>query len=87
MDKYLEVKKIFESNEGKENAIYMSKYMRNMFDFYGIPAQKRKVLYSGFIKKEKNNKKVDWEFLDKCYLDNHREFQYLVYDYLLAMKK
>ena len=23
--------------------------------------------------------------LDKCYEDNHREFQYLVYDYLIAM--
>lgn len=35
--------------------------------------------------KEKKLKKIDWEFLDKCYEDNHREFQYLVYDYLIAM--
>ena len=34
MDKYLELKKIFESNMNKENAVSMSKYMRNMFDFY-----------------------------------------------------
>ena len=32
MDKYLEIKKMFESKEDKENAIAMSKYMRNMFD-------------------------------------------------------
>ena len=63
MDKYLEIKEIFESREDKENAIAMSKYMRNMFDFYGLPTPKRKEE------------------------DSHREFQYLVYDYLLAMKQ
>ena len=87
MNKYLEVKKIFELNENKENAIAMSKYMRNMFDFYGIQAPKRKEIYNEFIKKEKKSKEIDWELLDKCYEDNHREFQYLVYDYLLAMKQ
>ena len=87
MDKYLEIKKIFESREDKENAVAMSKYMRNMFDFYGLPTPKRKEVYNDFIKAEKKTKKIDWEFLDKCYEDNHREFQYFVYDYLLAMKQ
>ncbi len=87
MDKYLEIKKIFESREDKENAVAMSKYMRNMFDFYGLPPPKRKEVYNDFIKAEKKTKKIDWEFLDKCYEDNHREFQYFVYDYLLAMKQ
>ena len=87
MDKYLEIKKIFELNKNKENAIAMSKYMRDMFEFYGIPSPKRKELYSEFIKSEKKAKQIDWDFLDKCYEDNHREFQYLVYDYLLKMKQ
>lgn len=87
MDKYLEIKKAFETIEDKENAIAMSKYMRNMFDFYGIPTPKRKDVYKDFIKLEKQAKKIDWEFLDKCYEDKHREFQYLVYDYLLATKQ
>ncbi len=87
MNKYLEIKKIFESMEDKENAIAMSKYMRNLFDFYGLPTPKRKEVYHDFIKSERKSKKIDWEFLDKCYDDNHREFQYLVYDYLLAMKQ
>ena len=42
MNKYIEIKKIFESKEDKENAIAMSKYMRNMFEFYGLPTPKRK---------------------------------------------
>ena len=87
MDKYLEIKKMFESKEDKENAIAMSKYMRNMFDFYGLPTPKRKEVYNNFIKNEKKLKTIDWDFLDKCYEDSHREFQYLVYDYLLSMKQ
>lgn len=87
MDKYLEIKKIFELREDKENAIAMSKYMRNMFDFYGLPTPKRKDVYNNFIKSEKKAKVIDWKFLDKCYEDKHREFQYLVYDYLLATKQ
>ena len=53
MDKYSEIKKIFESREDKENAVAMSKYMRNMFDFYGLPTPKRKEVYNYFIKAEK----------------------------------
>jgi len=87
MNKYLEIKKVFEAKEDKENAIAMSKYMRNMFDFYGIPSSKRKEIYNNFIKNEKKLKMIDWNFLDDCYEDNHREFQYLVYDYLLSMKQ
>ena len=85
MDKYLEIKKLFEQNEDKENAIAMAKYMRNLFEFYGLATPKRKKLYKDFLKEEKKNKKVDWNFLDKCYLDSHREFQYLVSDYLITM--
>lgn len=85
MDKYLKLKKLFEEQGNRENAIAMSKYMRNLFKFYGIPTPKRKTIYKDFLKEEKKNKIVDWEFLDRCYADEHREFQYLVSDYLIAM--
>ena len=87
MEKYLEIKKLFEVREDKENAAAMSKYMRNMFEFYGLAAPERKKVYNELIKSDKKTKIIDWAFLDKCYEDEHREFQYLVYDYLLAMKK
>lgn len=87
MDKYSEIKKRFESNEDQENAIAMSKYMRNRFHFYGLPTPKRKEIYNHLIQSEKKTKTIDWNFLDKCYEDPHREFHYLVYDYLLAMKQ
>lgn len=41
VDKYSEIKKRFELNEDQENAIAMSKYMRNRFRFYGLSTPKR----------------------------------------------
>ena len=87
MDKFNAIKELFESKQNTENAEAMSKYMKNKFTFYGIPSPERKELYKDFLKNEKASKKIDWSFLDKCYEDDHREFQYLVYDYLLEMKK
>lgn len=87
MDKYENIKALFEENADFEKAASMAEYMRNMFDFYGISSPKRKELTKEFIKEEKKNRIVDWEFLDKCYEDEHREFQYVVNDYISAMAK
>ena len=87
MDKYSLIKELFEGEQDKENAVQMSKYMKDQFEFYGIPSPERKALYKDFLKEEKHSKAIDWSFLDRCYEDDHREFQYLVYDYLMSMKK
>ena len=87
MDKYEELKRKFEESKDKETAISMAKYMRNLFLFYGIPTPKRKAVYKTLLKEEKKLGKIDWQFLDKCYKDSHREFQYFVCDYLIAMNK
>lgn len=84
MDKYYCIKRIFEEKEDKVNAAAMSKYMRNKFKFYGISTPKRKEIYKDFLKNEKKNNQIDWNFLDECYMDEHREFQYLAADYLRA---
>ena len=87
MDKYLKIRDAFEQKADQENAVSMAKYMRNLFPFYGIPTPERKAVYKDFIKEEKRKKVIDWEFLDQCYEDEHREFQYLAYDYLIAMSR
>lgn len=87
MDKYQSLKKLFEAHSNPERAMAMSKYMKDQFHFYGIAAADRKNLYKDFLKSEKATKSVDWAFLEQCNGDEHREFQYLAYDYLLAMKK
>ena len=85
MDKFVFIKDKFEQIEDKNKAESMEKYMRNQFRFYGVPSPKRREVYKEFIKEEKMNKTIDWDFLDKCYKDEHREFQYLVLDYLIAL--
>ncbi len=87
MEKHLKIKQLFEANRNNEKAVQEAKYMRNKFRFYGIQTPVRKALYKDFLKDEKKNKTIDWEFLDKCYEDEYREFQYLATDYLIAMAK
>ena len=87
MDKYLKIKNQFEINKDDGNAIDMARYMKDKFKFYGIPDAKRKDIYKELLKEEKKSKIIDWSFLDKCYEDDHREFQYLVTDYLIKMQK
>lgn len=87
MDKYNKMRILFEQYSNSERAIEMSKYMRNMFKFYGISTPIRKSLYKDFLKEEKQSKQVDWNFMNQCFQDEHREFQYLVYDYLIKLNK
>ncbi len=87
MDKYLKIKQLFEKNGDEEQARHKSQYMRNQFKFYGLAAPERRAVYKDFLKSEKQNKNIDWAFLDKCYEDEHREFQYLVKDYLTMMQQ
>lgn len=87
MDKYTKTKELFKKNRDNENAIKMSKYMRDMFKFYGLATPIRKSFYKELLKEDKTNKVIDWEFLNKCYEDEYREFQYLVMDYLVNMQK
>ena len=56
MDKYDEIKHLFEQNRNEDNAIKMSKYMRDQFKFYGIPTPTRKSLYKDLLKEEKYKK-------------------------------
>lgn len=81
------IKETFENARNSEKAAEMAAYMKNKFEFYGIASPERKALYKDFLMSERSQKIIDWEFLDKCYEDEHREFQYLVNDYLIKMKK
>ena len=86
MDKYEKIKGLFEAAADPAAAAAMSDYMRGKFIFYGIAAPKRRALYRDFLKAEKKNGAVDYAFLDRCWADAHREFQYVVFDYLTALE-
>lgn len=87
IEKYQEIKEAFELLRDEENANKMSSYMRDKFKYYGIPTSKRKAVYKFILNKEKKAGTVDWDFLEKCWNDEYREFQYVVMDYLVAMQK
>ena len=77
MDKYNKMRILFEQYSNSEKAREMSKYMRNMFKFYGIPTPIRKSLYKDFLKEEKQSKQVDWNFLNQCFKMNIENFNIL----------
>lgn len=87
MNKYERVKELFTENANPEKAVKMAAYMKSKFNFYGIQAPERKKLYKDIISADKKNHYIDWDFLNMCYADEHREFQYLVMDYLISMQK
>ena len=87
MSKFICLKEVFEAAADGENSIRMAAYMKDNFVFYGIVSPERKLLTKPFIKAEKAEKNVDGEFMDACYEDAHREFQYFANDCLTALGK
>lgn len=85
--KYTELKQRFEENANSELAAQMAAYLRNQFIFYGYQTPRRKKIYHRFIMQEKQQKQIDWQLLDRCWADPHREMQYFVCDYLIRMEK
>lgn len=87
MTNYQYLKEQFEAHKDAESAKKMSAYMRDQFPFYGIPTPKRKAIYKDILKKAKQQKSVDWDLLDICFMEEFREFHYFVVDYLIHMQK
>ncbi|MDO4780247.1 MAG: DNA alkylation repair protein [Bacteroides sp.] len=81
---YLEIKQAFEESSNKDIALNMSKYMKNKFMHYGIQTPLRRSKCKHIISSERKKKGIDYELLDLCWADGHREFQYFALDYLTA---
>ena len=73
-------------HKNEEQAQKMSKYMLNKFEYIGIKTPKRRKIFKNFFKEYKNEEKIDWEFVNKCWENKYREFQYIAADYLKNMK-
>ena len=50
----------FEKHRNLDNALYMAKYMRNQFDFYGIKTPERRSIYKDIIREAKKAESIDW---------------------------
>lgn len=85
--KYQQLKQALIKNGDPEIAKQMKSYLRNQFEFYGLKSPERRKSYHDLIKAEKKNRKVDWDFLNLAWEDEHREAQYFVCDYLIELEK
>ena len=73
-------------HKNEEQAQKISKYMLNKFEYIGIKTPERREIFKNFFKEYKNEEKIDWEFVNKCWENKYREFQYIAADYLKNMK-
>lgn len=86
MGQFADLKALLKANADKEIARGQAAYLRNQFKFYGIKTPQRRSLTRNLIKAAKRAAKVEWDFLDQCWLAEQREYQYFVCDYLKAMQ-
>lgn len=77
-----EIEEIFKENSNPERASNMAAYMRNLFNFYGLPAAKRRALSKAYIKEGKNLAFINWQDLEKLFSHKYREINYLGLDLL-----
>ena len=81
---------LFEELESMRNPDYasrMASYMRNQFPFLGIKAGQRREAYKPYFAKAKKDKIIDFDFVEKCFAKEEREFHYAAVDYLSAIKE
>lgn len=79
-----ELEKIYKSHADSQRAKKMAAYMRNKFDFYGLPAGPRRELSKPFIKEGKKAKSIDRTLLTDLFSNKYREINYLGLDLLKA---
>ena len=71
----------------EQRAWPMKRYMKNQFDFLGIPTPlRRKTCAEFFLKAVAEHKQPDLAFCDLCYASNYRELQYVAVNYLQALQ-
>lgn len=72
-----QLKSAFEANANPVLAVSMKKYMRDQFDYYGIPSPRRKEIVKEIFGSFKLNDKVNFaEFVELCWSQPQREFKY-----------
>jgi 3-methyladenine DNA glycosylase AlkD len=72
----------FRANANADKAVAMAAYMKNHFQFLGIPSPLRRELSKSFLKELCQKPNTDWPFVHSCFEQPEREFQYLALDYL-----
>ena len=83
---YAEMFAELESQKDEEKAPQMAAYMKNRFPFLGLQKPERAEIVKPYIKRAAKKEKIDWGFIDACWLKSYREAQYVGVDYLSAVQ-
>lgn len=81
-----QIKAIFEQNACHEQGKRDEQYMRNLFPHYGVRAGDRDRLFAELFSKKACEKPIDWDFIQVCWDEPMREFQYIAVWYLHTRK-
>jgi len=85
---YREVQSLLEDNTNPKQAMSMSKYMRDQFQFYGIKSPLRKELVKEIKAVIKPTAAKEYqEFIQLLWNDPHRECQYIATDLMGTIKR
>lgn len=76
------LEKLKEHND-TTRALQMKAYMRNQFEFLGLPAVTRREVMKPYFSEAKREPFIDWDFLDMYWRQPYRECQYIACDYLM----
>ena len=83
---FVELEKRLLALAEKDQAQPMKAYMKNNFEFLGVRSPDRRKAAKQFFKDFKTPE-LDWDFVEACWDQPYREFQYVAIDYLVAHKK
>ena len=81
MSKAQRVLTLLQNEANPDKAVEMAAYMKNRFDFLGIPTPLRRKLCKPLFK-EMKPQSLDWDFVESCWESPYREMQYVATDYL-----
>lgn len=79
---FIELEKIAD----REQSIKMGNYMKNKFNFLGVPKPKLNSFMKPYLKESKKYD-FDWNFIDICWKNEYREAQYIAIEYLKLNEK
>ena len=75
-----------QNNKNERQAAGMRAYMRDQFQFMGIPTPLRRKICRPYFRQAKKSQVVDWNFIAACWDSPYRELQYVAKDYLAVMQ-
>lgn len=79
---FYQLRQSTDPDKGKQ----MSAYMKHKFPFLGIQTPDRRSICKTFFAERQKEKQIDWQFVEQCWQQQEREFQYVAIDYLNKKK-